>query len=150
MEADPWQAKFGRAWLTFAVALAVHVLDEATHDFLSVYQPNAIAIRTRFPFLPVPIFTFRSWIISLGFAILVMLLLTPLAYQGKKWITTLAFPLGVVVGIANGTAHILSSIYLKKAMPGVLSAPLIICAGAWLVKRALAAKMEKARAARAF
>ena len=47
---------FGFAWLAFALALAVHVLDEATHDFLSVYNPSAQAIRSRLPFLPLPTF----------------------------------------------------------------------------------------------
>ena len=31
--------RFGWAWLMFAVSLACHVVDEAAHDFLSVYTP---------------------------------------------------------------------------------------------------------------
>jgi hypothetical protein len=54
----PADRRFGYAWLVFAGALALHVTDEATHGFLSVYNPNALAIRARFPFLPVPTFTF--------------------------------------------------------------------------------------------
>jgi len=57
--------RFGIYWLAFGYTLALHVLDEASHDFLSVYNPNAMAIRRFLPFLPVPVFTFRQWIGSL-------------------------------------------------------------------------------------
>ncbi len=43
---------FGLAWIVFALAIAVHVADEAAHDFLSVYNPTVRAIRERLPFLP--------------------------------------------------------------------------------------------------
>ena len=38
-----WQ--FGVAWIAFALAVALHVSDEANHDFLATYNPNARAIR---------------------------------------------------------------------------------------------------------
>jgi hypothetical protein len=126
-------ARFGKAWLVFAVTLACHVTDEATHDFLSVYNPNALAIRERFPFLPIPTFTFREWIVGLSAAVLLLVCLTPLAVQGTRWIRIAAVPLGIVVGVLNGTMHIGSSIYMHRLMPGVLSAPLLIAAGVWLV-----------------
>jgi hypothetical protein len=39
---------------------AGNVLDEALTDFLSVYNLAVQAIRKRFPFLPLPTFTFRA------------------------------------------------------------------------------------------
>jgi hypothetical protein len=126
-------SRLGRAWFVFALALACHVADEATHDFLSVYNPNALAIRSRFPFLPFPTFTLREFLTGLTIGIVLLLCLTPLANRGVRWIRVAAFPLGVVIGVANGLGHTISSIYFHRLMPGVLSSPLLIVAGAWLV-----------------
>ena len=129
--------RFGICWLFFGYTLALHVLDEAGHDFLSVYNPNALAIRRAVSFLPVPVFTFQSWIGSLMLALTVLLVLTPFAFRGLKWMRMLAIPIGVVLGIGNGSAHILSSIYFKRMMPGVYSAPLILVSGVLLLRSAL-------------
>lgn len=37
--------RFGIAWVRFALAVAVHVTDEAMHDFLSPYNSSVRAIR---------------------------------------------------------------------------------------------------------
>jgi hypothetical protein len=59
---------FGLPWLAVNAAFALHVLDEATSDFLAWYNPRALAIRRAlggFPFPPT--FTFRPWLlITLG------------------------------------------------------------------------------------
>ena len=104
---------------------------------MSVYNPNALAIRARFPFLPIPTFTFRQWILGLGAAIVILLLLTPVARRGRAWIRFVAVALGLVAGVANGIAHIVSSIYMQRLMPGVMSGPVIIVAGAWLMMQAI-------------
>jgi len=62
--------RFGIAWVCLCVALALHVTDEAMTDFLSVYNPAVRAIRKRFPFLPVPVFTFKVWLTGLCLGIL--------------------------------------------------------------------------------
>lgn len=128
--------RFATAWFAFAAALACHVADEATHDFLSVYNPNVLAIRARFPFLPLPTFTFREWLVGLIAAVVLLMSLTPFAYRGVRWIRIVAWPLGILIGVGNGLLHIASSIYYHRLMPGVLSAPLLIAAGAWLVFKA--------------
>jgi hypothetical protein len=128
---------FSRAWVVFALALALHVVDEAAHDFLSVYNPNALAIRARYPFLPFPTFTYREFLAGLGIGIVLLLLLTPVARRGATWIRFTAVALGLVAGIANGMGHIVSSIYMRRLMPGVWSAPMIIVAGAWLIRGAI-------------
>ncbi len=130
---DGGEKRFAQAWFAFALALGCHVADEAAHDFLSFYNPKVLAIRARFPFLRIPTFTFREWMIGLLTAVLLLLSLTPLARRGLRWVRITAIPLGIVIGIANGTAHIVSSLYLHRLMPGVLTGPLIILAGAWLI-----------------
>ena len=55
-------AGYGVAWLALCIGLAIHVADEALTDFLSVYNPTVGAIRARFPFLPLPTYTFPVWL----------------------------------------------------------------------------------------
>jgi succinate-acetate transporter protein len=127
--------RFGIWWLAFGYTLALHVLDEAGHDFLSVYNPNALLLRRFLPFFPV--FTFRQWIGSLLCALTVWLALAPLALHGLTWQRRLAIPVAVLAGIGNALGHILSSIYLHRFMPGVFSAPLILLSGIMLLRSAL-------------
>ena len=128
--------RFGWAWLMFAVSLACHVMDEAAHDFLAIYNPNALWLRARFHLPFPPVFTFREWIISLSVAIILLLVFTPLALREKRWLQIVAIPIGLLVGIGNGLAHVLSSFYFHKLMPGVISAPLIIATGVLLLAAA--------------
>src|SRR5207248_483626 len=65
--------RFGIAWVTFALAVAVHVTDEAMHDFLSTYNPSVRAIRARLSFLPLPMFSFRIWLALLTAGIFFLL-----------------------------------------------------------------------------
>jgi len=129
--------RFGIWWLAFGYTLALHVLDEAGHDFLSVYIPNALAIRRVLPFFPIPVFRFQSWIGSLSLALALWLALTPLAFRGLKGLKWLAIPVAILAGIGNALGHILSSIYLWRFMPGVFSAPLILLSGIMLLRSAL-------------
>lgn len=125
---------FGIAWIAFAFALALHVTDEAMHDFLASYNPSVLAIRARFPFLPLPTFTFGVWLSLLIAGIILLLCLSPLAFRGSRGLRIAAWPLGLLVGIANAALHISSSIYFHRWMPGVYSSPvLLIAAGVLLV-----------------
>ena len=129
--------RFGICWLFFGYTLALHVLDEAGHDFLSVYNPNALALRRALPFLPVHVFTFQTFIGSLALGLALWLALAPLAFRGPKWVRWLAIPFAVLAGIGNALGHILSSIYLVRFMPGVYSAPLVLLSGTLLLRSAL-------------
>ena len=124
---------FGYAWLAFALAVAVHVADEATHDFLAVYNPTARAIREQLPFLPIPTFTFEVWIAGLAAGILLLLLLSPPAFRGNRRRRFIAIPLAIIVGVFNACLHFGGSIYFHRWMPGVYSAPLLLMAGLWLL-----------------
>ena len=129
--------RFGTYWLLFGYTLALHVLDEAGHNFLSVYNPNAAAIRKAVPWLRIPIFTFEQWAGFLLTVLVIWLGMAPFAARGMPWTKRLAVPVAVLAGIGNGLAHILSSIYLKRMMPGVYSAPLILFSGIALLRAAI-------------
>jgi len=124
--------RFGIAWVGFALALALHVTDEATHNFLASYNPSVLAIRARLPFLPLPTFTFGVWLSLLIAGITLLLCLSPLAFRGSRWLRTAAWPLGLLIGIANASLHIGSSIYFHRWMPGVYSSPVLLSAAAFL------------------
>jgi hypothetical protein len=125
-------AHLGLAWAALCVAFAIHVADEALTDFLSVYNPAVRALRTRFPFLPLPVFTFRVWVTGLVVALLVLASLTPFAFQGVGWMRPIAYALGIVMA-GNGLLHLVGSLCMRKAMPGVYSAPLLLAAGVYLL-----------------
>ena len=123
---------FGLAWVVFALALAAHVADEAAHDFLSVYNPIARDLRHRLH-LPIPSFTFPLWLGGLVTGIALLLLLAPSAFGGNPHLRVIAWPLALLVGIGNALLHVAGSLRFRRAMPGVLSAPLLLCAGFFLL-----------------
>lgn len=129
--------RFGVIWLFFGYSLALHVLDEAAHDFLAFYNPNVIAIRRVWPSFFMPVFTFQSWIGSLLCGLGLWMALAPLAFRRPAWMRVLAVPFALIVGIANGCGHLGTSIYYGRLMPGVYTAPLILLAGILLLREAI-------------
>lgn len=126
----------GWAWVALALALALHVADEATHDFLATYNPAAQALRARFGLPFPPVFTFRVWLGGLVVAVLVLLACAPLAFAGSRRLAWLAAALAVIM-IGNGVAHIGGSFLFGRWTPGVLSSPvLIVCATGLLLAAA--------------
>ncbi len=123
---------FGPAWVALCVAFGMHVVDEALTDFLSVYNPMVRALRARFPLLPLPTFTFRRWLTGLVLGVIVLASLTPFAYRDAGWMRPLAYVLGTVM-VGNGLLHLVGSVYTKKALPGVYSAPLLLAAAVYLL-----------------
>ena len=122
---------FGWAWLAATIAFALHVADEATHDFLAWYNPRALRIRqiVRLPFPPT--FTFMPWLVGLIAVVCVLGLLTPVAYAGTPWLRPVAYGLAAI-HVANGLLHLVGSAAARRLVPGVLSAPLLLIAGGWL------------------
>ncbi len=55
----------GWAWVFLALALAVHVTDEATTGFLAIYNPTVETLRARLGYWPMPTFEFREWLTGL-------------------------------------------------------------------------------------
>ncbi|HXL07342.1 MAG TPA: hypothetical protein VN964_10500 [Gemmatimonadales bacterium] len=129
---DAGASRFGVAWLALCGALAIHVADEALTDFLSVYNPAVRAIRARFPFLPLPTFTFPAWLGGLIAVTILLFALCPAAFRGEPGMRPAAYVFGIVMA-GNGLLHLVGSIYMKKAMPGVYSAPLILGAAIYLL-----------------
>lgn len=130
----PHNLNFGLAWTGFAVAVALHVADEARHDFIGVYNPNALAVRRllHLAFFP-PVFTPRSFLVSLSMAVALLFLLAPFAFHQAHWLLVTAIPLAILIGIGNGCLHIGASIVYRRWMPGVFTAPLLLAAGSWLL-----------------
>jgi hypothetical protein len=114
------------------LAVAIHVADEALTDFLSVYNPTVRAIRRRLPWLPLPTFTFRVWLLGLILAVAAALTASPFAFAGARWTIILAYPLGALM-LLNGLSHFAGSIYLRRWMPGVYSAPLLLLSSVYLL-----------------
>ena len=106
--------------------------DEALTDFLSVYDPMVRDLRARFPFLPLPTFTFRVWLSGLVLAVVVLAVLTPSAFRGAAWMRPLAYAFGIVMA-GNGLLHLAGSAYMRKVMPGTYSAPLLLATAVYLL-----------------
>ena len=126
MENPTTNRRFGLAWVAFALSVAVHVTDEAIHDFLSTYNSSVRSMRARLPFLPVPMFSFRAWLALLIAGIFLLLCLSPFAFRGDSWLRTVSWPLAILVGVLNATLHISTSVYFHRWMPGVYSSPLLL------------------------
>lgn len=123
---------FGWAWLAATAALALHVADEAAHDFLAWYNPRAVQIRRALRGLPFPpTFTFWPWLLGLVTAVLLLAALTPFAYRGEAWLRPLAYVLAGI-HIANFFVHVGGTILARRLVPGVLSAPVLLATGCWL------------------
>jgi len=142
--AGPAGRLLGGAWLALTIALALHVVDEACHDFLSLYNPIVTALRGQLPFLPLPTFTFSVWIAGLGLAVGLLLALTPLAFRGRRWMRRLSFPFAVLM-FGNGLTHVVGSIVLHRLVPGFWSSPLLLLASAWLFLAAFAGRSKIVR-----
>ena len=127
--------RFGRAWLALALALGLHVLDEALTGFLSVYNPAVESIRARAPWIPLPTFTFPVWLGGLIAAVVLLLLLSRFAFRGARWMIPVALVLGVLMTF-NGLLHFAGSFYFGRPMPGVYSSPVLLAASWWLIASA--------------
>lgn len=129
---DRAAANFGRAWIASTGALALHVADEAAHDFLAWYDPQALRIRRLLHGIPFPpTFTFRPWLIALVAGVALLAALTPWAFAGAGWLRTAAYALGGI-HVLNATLHLGGTLVAGRAVPGVISAPLLLAAGIWL------------------
>ncbi len=127
------RGNYGLAWLSLCFALAFHVMDEALHDFLAIYNPTVQALRQKIPFLPLPTFTFEVWMAGLVLGIVLLLCLTPFAFHGAKWLKVPAKIFAVLM-ILTGAQHIIASFWLGRLMPGIYSSPLLIAASIYLLK----------------
>jgi len=132
------------AWVALCLALAVHVIDEALTDFLSVYNPAVISIRERLPWAPLPTLTFEARLGGLIVAVIVLTSLTVLVLRGARVMIPVSYAFGALM-LGNGLLHIAGSLQLGRPMPGVYSAPLLLGASGYLlfsVNRSLGRKQR--------
>ncbi|HEU4746928.1 MAG TPA: HXXEE domain-containing protein [Gemmatimonadaceae bacterium] len=121
------------AWGALTAAFALHVLDEASHDFLALYNASALALRDRFGGLPFPpVFSFSAWLTGLCVAVAILAALTPLIRPGRRWVVVAAYIYGTV-HVANAIGHVTVSVIGEWLAPGVLSSPVLLVAAVWLL-----------------
>ena len=126
------------AWLALCGSLALHVFDEASTGFLSVYNPTVLAARQRFGWFPMPTFRYDVWLSGLIAAVVLLLLLTPLAkarpfrpfmylFAVLMLLNGLGHTLGTILG------HTLPSIRFARPMPGFYSSPFLFAASVFML-----------------
>ena len=125
--------RWGIAWVLLTASLAVHVLDEAGHDFLSFYNPSVLAIRARFTWAPLPVFSFSTWLGLLIFAVVTLLLLSVLVFRGKWGMKPVAYIYGWLM-VANALLHLSGSLWYGQLLAGVWSSPLLLACSFYLLK----------------
>ena len=113
-------------------ALAIHVADEALTDFLGIYNPTVVAIREKYPSLPLPIFTFEVWLSLLIFAIVALAAASFFVWKGRWAMRPISYAFAGFM-LLNGLMHIAGSLYMKTFMSGVYSSPLLLAASTALI-----------------
>jgi hypothetical protein len=137
-------AQWRTAWICLALALALHVTDEALSGFLPVYNSVVKAVRAKYPLVPLPTFTFPVWLAGLVVAVLLLLALTPLVSRGQRGIRVASLILGMVM-VGNALGHVGASLYWGKLAPGVYSSPVLFVAAVALLITASRANKERDR-----
>jgi hypothetical protein len=136
-------AQWRAAWVGLAVALGLHVTDEALTGFLPVYNQVVERIRADHPWVPLPTFTFPVWLGGLILGVLLLLALTPAVTRGAPWIRVVSVILGVIM-TGNALGHLGASVYWGKLAPGVSSSPLLLVTAVALLVTASRARVRGA------
>lgn len=133
--------RWGIAWLALSASLAAHVADETLTDFLSLWNPWIRSLRRSVPWLPLPVFDFELWLGGLVLAVAVAGAMSRFAFRGDRWLRPLSYALSLIM-VGNGLLHLAASAFLGRPAPGVLSSPLLLLAGGYLLvtTRAVEAK----------
>ena len=113
-------------------ALAIHVADEALTDFLALYNPTVLAIRERYPSLPLPTFTFEVWLSILIFSIVALVAASFFVWKGRWAMRPISYAFAGFM-LLNGLLHIAGSFYTGTFMSGVYSSPLLLAASVALI-----------------
>jgi hypothetical protein len=133
------KSNYGLAWFLLAVAFALHVWDEAAHNFLTYYNATALTLHGRFPWMPRMDMSYKTWLVGLLAAIALDFVLTPFAYRNSLRLRPLAYAIGVIQTL-NGLHHIVLAIRGRSIgpvvfdgpAPGVYSSPALLLASAYL------------------
>ena len=141
----------GQAWLWLCLALALHVADEALTGFLGVYNPTVIALRNRFPWFPMPVFSFGQWLGGLIIAVVGLSLLSVFAFKGSRWIRPLGYAFALLM-LANAIGHTMGTLFgrtvesvqFARPMPGFYSSPFLFAAAIYLLIRLCSSAVRSA------
>jgi hypothetical protein len=131
------------AWVCLALALALHVTDEALTGFLPVYNRAVELFRTNHPWIPLPTFTFPVWLGGLVLGVLLLLALTPVVSRGARWIRIMSLILAMLM-VGNAVGHVGASLYWGKLAPGIYSSPVLFLAAVGLLVTASRAGIRRA------
>lgn len=132
------RTRLAKAWVALTLALALHVADEAAHDFLAFYNPFVMSLRDMLLWTWLPTFTFGVWLGGLIAAVAALLSLAWFADFKSRWMAGGAMLYGVLM-CGNGLLHVFGSLWLERALPGVWTGPVIAVCGAWLAVEGLRA-----------
>jgi len=136
-------AQWRAAWISLALALVLHVTDEALTGFLPVYNRVVEGVRTNHPWVPLPSFTFPVWLAGLVLGVLLLLGLTPMVSRGARCLRIVSLILAVVM-IGNALGHLGASLYWGRFAPGAYFSPVLLIAAVALLITAFRAKMRGA------
>ena len=123
--------RHARAWLALTAALTLHVVDEASNDFLAFYNPMVLRLRETLGWFPMPTLTFWPWLIGLTLAVLLLLALTPSVARGGRWVKIAGYPFAALM-LLNGMGHIALSVAQGRMLAGVWTAPLLLAGSVYL------------------
>jgi len=96
------QRGFGLAWLLLCVVFALHIWDEAAHDFVGYFNATVLTLYGHFSWFPRIDMTFREWLTGLLIALMVCLALAPFAFRNSGWLRPLAY---LFAGMQLTTMH---------------------------------------------
>jgi hypothetical protein len=133
---------FGSAWFALCVAFALHIVDEASGGFLTVYNPTVTILRLRWGWFPTGTFEFGEWLAALIVACGLLFFLTPVAGRGMSGLRPLAWVYAALMFLSGlGSAlfsilgHTVAAVTVPRPGPGFYSSPFLFVASLWLMYR---------------
>ena len=91
------QRGFALAWLFPCLVLALHLWDQAAHDFLSYYNATALTLYGYLSWLPRMDLTRHQWLAGWIAVIVGLFAVTPFAVRNARWLRPFAYLLSVLV-----------------------------------------------------
>lgn len=84
-------SRLGAAWLALCAVFALHIGDEALTGFLNVYNPTVLALQKAAPWLPIPTFGFREFLLGMASVTVIAFALSPAFFKEVPWATPLGY-----------------------------------------------------------
>jgi hypothetical protein len=133
---------FGNAWCALCAAFALHIVDEASTGFLSVYNPTVTILRERWGWFPMPALGFGQWLLAMLVACGLLFCLTPVAARGMQGLRPIAWTFALIMfasslghTLFSVLGHTVASVTFPRPTPGFYSSPFLLIASLWLMVR---------------